>query len=889
MKKTHKIPFLLLISGMAVAAPALHAQVFSDIFDSNTSASWTSVFFSTNVTVDFTAQFAFDYGTNQFVRNGVTNTIPSAPNSSGTTKGLKVAVNKDATGAAAAVSFFPNGRNFSGNYSLKFDMWANYNGPAYGGSESTEFVSFGLNHVGDKANYQSNSVSDGVWMIAATEAGSSPDYRAFVGPGGAPGDLGESAFFDRDADTFKEINATAQQSTNHPLKLIFPSPAFESAGAPGKQWVQAEVRQIDGIVTWLMNGYVIGETDQGAAGGTTGNISIGYMDPFPGIPSPKEDSFIIFDNVRVFTNPAPVIVTAANNGDASEPSTAGKIRISRTGSTAQALPVPYRVVGNAKSGVDFTPLSGTATIPIGASFVDVTITPINDTFAEPVEQVTIALTSGATYDVGSAMMGSVGINDDGDTVPVFTINPLRPAYELSQLGTHKGKVEFSVPTASGSNLQVNYTLSGTATNGVHYSSIPTSAIIPAGQTNVIVEILAINDNVVNADRTIIFTLPDSTTGTLLIKNDDLTPGTLLFSDNFDSNTSANWNLYRTKPADPATFAYDYSATANDIPVAPSTTNGTRKGLKIEVNTVAAGAASGISLSPKNQNFTGDYRLRMDVWINYNGAPMADGGSQSTEWFTAGVGTSGNQIQWYNGGTAVDGIWIGVDGDGGNGFDYRIYRGNTQITATATPGVYSQGTQRAKDAFETTTGAYAFFGGERPPLGQRTTYPDLQNTPDDPSNVANLGNAGFSWHDMVITKSGSSVTWHMDGNLIATLSTNSAVMSSNIFVGSFDASSGICPEPALQYAIVDNLRVESLAVAPATAPVITSVTKVGSNILINFTGATTDAASAFSVEAKATLSTAFAPEATAVMSQLSPGSFRATIPVNGNTRFYRIKR
>jgi hypothetical protein len=62
-------------------------------------------------TLDFSVLFSFDYSTNRYVANGVTNFIPSAPNSTGgTTRGVKVAVNKnDDVAATSRCQPFPDG------------------------------------------------------------------------------------------------------------------------------------------------------------------------------------------------------------------------------------------------------------------------------------------------------------------------------------------------------------------------------------------------------------------------------------------------------------------------------------------------------------------------------------------------------------------------------------------------------------------------------------------------------------------------------------------------------------------------------------------------------------------------------------------------------------
>src|SRR6266487_2553765 len=157
----------------------LRGQIlFSENFDTDTSARWIWFNGSADGTPDFTVQFAFDYGTNRYIANGVTNFIPPAPNSTGgTTRGVKLTVNKDDNAANAAVSLYPTGMSFSNNYALRADMWINYNGPAYGGVGSTEFGTFGINHAGDKVNWIDPGAlplahpSDGVWFAVAGEAG----------------------------------------------------------------------------------------------------------------------------------------------------------------------------------------------------------------------------------------------------------------------------------------------------------------------------------------------------------------------------------------------------------------------------------------------------------------------------------------------------------------------------------------------------------------------------------------------------------------------------------------------------------------------------------------------------------------------------------------------
>ncbi len=110
-----------------------------------------------------------------------------------------------------------------------------------------------------------------------------------------------------------------------------------------------------------------------------------------------------------------VSITATDASAAEAATDPGTFRISRTGSTTLAMDVLYSIatgVGQATSA-DYTPLlASPATIPAGQSFVDVTITPVDDVFGEGSETVTITLGDTGSYDVGSPASATVTITDN---------------------------------------------------------------------------------------------------------------------------------------------------------------------------------------------------------------------------------------------------------------------------------------------------------------------------------------------------------------------------------------------------------------------------------------------------------------------------------------------
>jgi hypothetical protein len=124
---------------------------------------------------------------------------------------------------------------------------------------------------------------------------------------------------------------------------------------------------------------------------------------------------------RVSSTPPPtlpVVSVTASDASASEAgSNPGAFTVSRTGSTAQALGVAYSVGGAATPNGDYTALSGTVTIPAGASSATIAINVVNDTIQEPGETVILTISANAAYAVGSPSGATVTIADDDAPPP----------------------------------------------------------------------------------------------------------------------------------------------------------------------------------------------------------------------------------------------------------------------------------------------------------------------------------------------------------------------------------------------------------------------------------------------------------------------------------------
>jgi hypothetical protein len=286
---------------------------------------------------------------------------------------------------------------------------------------------------------------------------------------------------------------------------------------------------------------------------------------------------------------------------------------------------------------------------------------------------------------------------------------------------------------------------------------------------------------------------------------ETTAAAVLYSDSFDTNTSANYTVNQDPDAS-VVFAWDYSTMG--IPSAPNSVGGSTLGVKFQANdNDATTGAQAINISPTGQSFTGDYVLRFDSWLNANG-PFPAGGAGSTEFFTAGVGTQGDDIQKSSG--SASGAWFAADNEGQSGIDYRAYL-NTSLegptsTVYAAPDSGTINRRNADNPYYHT----AFPGGQTAPALQQMNYPQQ-------TGALKAGTLGFAWREVEIAKIGNNVHWSIDGLPIAAF-TNPTLTGDNIFVGHWDVFASIADNAALSFGVIDNLVVERIP-EPATSVLI----------------------------------------------------------------------
>ncbi|MGG6294155.1 DUF4347 domain-containing protein [Leptolyngbya sp. AN02str] len=192
---------------------------------------------------------------------------------------------------------------------------------------------------------------------------------------------------------------------------------------------------------------------------------------------------------------APVVSLGVPDGIVNEHiPNSGKFRIRRAGNLSQPLSVKYLIGGTATNGIDYTPLSGVATIAAGQSFVDVVINPINDTLSELGETIRITLVPGsyALNPIAKAANLTIAAND-----PIISFTPIQNSVAEGNSGTRLVSYRVSLSHASDQAVTVNYaTVDGTATvgNGDYRRVAPTRLTFTPGMTQQTVTV-AVNGDV----------------------------------------------------------------------------------------------------------------------------------------------------------------------------------------------------------------------------------------------------------------------------------------------------------------------------------------------------------------------------------------------------------
>ena len=201
------------------------------------------------------------------------------------------------------------------------------------------------------------------------------------------------------------------------------------------------------------------------------------------------------------------------------------------------LTVTYSIAGSAGSGTDYSTVSGTVTFPDGVQDVYLDVNPVDDALVEGAEAVILTLVPTNTYAIDTNYSSAtVAILDSSTTVGVaFAGDAVEPNPTSGVSGmTGQFTVQRNDSRGFQPALTVSYQISGTASNGVDYTTLTGTVAFQADQvlTNIFIEPLY--DNELEGDETVILTLTRIGDGHYTI-NPEFAVATNTIRDNMSSN------------------------------------------------------------------------------------------------------------------------------------------------------------------------------------------------------------------------------------------------------------------------------------------------------------------------------------------------------------------
>jgi alpha-tubulin suppressor-like RCC1 family protein len=219
---------------------------------------------------------------------------------------------------------------------------------------------------------------------------------------------------------------------------------------------------------------------------------------------------------NTITSSLPVVTLSASDPTATEAGrTTGTFTVTRTGTITTPLTVRLSYGGTSTKGLDRNALPLSIVIPAGAASATITVTPIDDSIAEPAETVIATLSTGAGYTMGAAKIATVTIQDNDSVVPTTPVVSLVATDPTAtEAGATTGTFTLTRTGTTTVPLSVALTYSGTSTKGLDRNLLPLTVVIPAGVPSATITVTPIDDNVVEPNETVIATISAGTAYTL---------------------------------------------------------------------------------------------------------------------------------------------------------------------------------------------------------------------------------------------------------------------------------------------------------------------------------------------------------------------------------------
>ena len=181
--------------------------------------------------------------------------------------------------------------------------------------------------------------------------------------------------------------------------------------------------------------------------------------------------------------------------------------MTQSATSATDTVISYSVAGTATPTNDYTALSGTVTVPAGATIATIDVTGIvADALVEGNETVIVTLTGtdnvAITVAASPADTASIDIVDNS-TAEVSVV----ATTDANEAGPVDGQFTVTQSAVSATDTVISYSVAGTATPTTDYAALTGTVTVPAGATTATIDITGIvADSLIEGTETIVVTL-----------------------------------------------------------------------------------------------------------------------------------------------------------------------------------------------------------------------------------------------------------------------------------------------------------------------------------------------------------------------------------------------
>ena len=279
--------------------------------------------------------------------------------------------------------------------------------------------------------------------------------------------------------------------------------AYVKGHCPSRVWTSFPSQKSTAISLVAGQRYYIEALHKEGIGGD--NLAVGMDLPDGTQQRPIQATYLRSMSSTVVSPPTPTntVTLAITDSQVKEnPNDTGLYTVTRSGSNTSPLTVFFGITGTAVYTADYLPTGLSVIIPAGASNATILIKPVDDALSELDETITLQLAPAVTYALGPITKGTVTIQDN--ELPGLSVVAIQPI--MTESGEEAATFTFIRTGNPAMAISANIAISGTATNGTDYSNLPTTVLIPAGQSSTNVTIKASFDTLVETEETVILSL-----------------------------------------------------------------------------------------------------------------------------------------------------------------------------------------------------------------------------------------------------------------------------------------------------------------------------------------------------------------------------------------------